>query len=261
MVLKNEPMKTLLTIIILFFYVSLSAQDKINFKKADSELLLPSIISKLFDATFDEQANEFVWKPNYSEKLKFGVSKDGNLYTKLVKYLKYNDNLFTTIVAYTYVKDENGKCETCHVCSPSLSLITFKLDENKENVELLYFKKFVSRIGSFGEPTDVDVLQISENDYCIVESNEWIGQGSSYIYEHLYYEGENVLDIDKYGDNTDDLKFHYETIISVDKKNSTITLTKKELDKTKKTNQKATSDIIEKYKFDDNNKKFIKICK
>ena len=159
------------------------------------------------------------------------------------------------------MKDENGEYESCHICSPSLSLITFKLDEGKENVELLYFKKFVSRIGSFGESTDVDILQISQDEYCVKESNEWVGQGSSYTYEHLYYYGEEILDIDTYGDNQDNLFNHYETIVSVDKINKIITLTKKEAGRNKKTNQKTTINTIEKYKFDDDNKKYVKICK
>lgn len=254
-------MKKIYTIIILFFYVYINAQDAIKFKKSEADSVLPSIISKLFDAKFNEQTKEFIWKPNYAERLQFGVSSDGYLYTKLDKYLKYDNNYLTTIVAFTYVKDENGKHESCHVCSPSLSLITFKLDKEKENVELLYFKKFVSRIGSFGESTNIDILQISEDEYCIKESNEWASQGSSYTYEHLYYNGENILDIDKYGNNSDNLNFHYETIISVDKNKKIITLTKKEVDRNKKTNLKTTIDTIEKYRFDDNIKKFVKICK
>lgn len=254
-------MKNIYTIIVLFFYVSISAQDAIGFKKTEADAALQNIIAKLFDAKFNEQTKEFIWKPNYAESLQFGVSTDGYLYTKLDKYLKYNNNHFTTIVAFTYVKDKNEKYESCHVCSPSLSLITFKLDEEKENVELFYFKKFVSRIGSFGESTNIDILQISEDEYCIKETNEWVGQGSSYTYEHLYYNGENILDIDAYGDNSENLNFHYETIISVDKTNKTITLTKKEAGRSKKTNQKTTINTIEKYRFDDNNKKFVKICK
>lgn len=254
-------MKKIFTIIILLFYVSINAQDDITFKKTEGDSILPSIISKLFDAKFNEQTKEFIWKPNYAERLEFGVSHDGYLYTKLDKYLKYDNNNFTTIVAYTYVKDENGEYESCHICSPSLSLITFKLDEGKENVELLYFKKFVSRIGSFGESTDVDILQISQDEYCVKESNEWVGQGSSYTYEHLYYYGEEILDIVTYGDNQDNLFNHYETIVSVDKINKIITLTKKEAGRNKKTNQKTTINTIEKYKFDDDNKKYVKICK
>ena len=253
-------MKKIFIIITLFFCVSINAQDDIKFKKTEADSVLPSIISKLFDAKFNKQTQEFIWKPNYAERLQFGVSSDGYLYTRLDKYLKYNNNNYTTIVAFTYVKDENGKYESCHACSPSLSLITFKLDE-EENVELLYFKKFVSRIGSFGESTDIDILQISEDEYCIKESNEWVGQGSSYVYEHLYYEGEKVLDIDKYRDNEDNLNLHFETTVSVDKINKIISLTKKEVGKNKKTNQKITINTIDKYRFDDDNKKFIKICK
>ena len=104
-------------------------------------------------------------------------------------------------------------------------------------------------------------MQISQDEYCVKESNEWVGQGSSYGYEHLYYEGENILDINSYGDNMDDINFHYETIISVDKINKIITLKKKQDGRNEKTNEKTTIDTIERYEFDDYNKKYMKICK
>jgi hypothetical protein len=254
-------MKKLFTTTILFLSVSISAQNNIKFKKSEADSLLPSIISELFDAKFNKQTNEFIWKPNYAERLEFGVSFDGFLYTKIDKYLKYNNNNFSTIVAFTYVKDENGKYESCHACAPSLSLITFKLYEESENVELSYFKKFVAKIGSFGELPEVSVLQISEKDYCIKVSNEWVGHGSSYTYDHLYYEGENVLDIDTYGDNPEGSnKFHYNTTINIDKINRIITLTKIEDGISKKSKQKISIYNTEKYKFDEYYYRYIKIC-
>ena len=253
-------MKIHFTIIILLSFFSINAQNTISFKKSDFDL--PSVISELFEAKYNTQTKEFIWKPNYSEKLEFGVSSDGYLYTKIDTILKYGvDKNIGTIVTNTYVKDENGKYESCHACSPSLSLITFKLDDERENLELSYFKKFVSKFGSFGESASVSVLQISEDDYCIKTSNEWVGQGSSYSYEHLYYEGENILNIDSYGERTEEPnKFHFITTIGVDKINKIITLTKKESSISKKTKQKITINNIEKYKFDDYNYRCIKIC-
>lgn len=253
-------MKKYFTIIILLSYLMINAQNVISFKKSDFDL--SNVISELFDAKFNTQTKEFIWKPNYAEKLEFGVSSDGYLYTKIDTILKYGvDKNIGTIVTNTYVKDENGKYQSCHACSPSLSLITFKLDEERENLELSYFKKFVSKFGSFGESASVSVLQISEEDYCIKVSNEWVGQGSSYSYEHLYYEGENILNIDSFGENPEEPnKFHYITTIGVDKINKIITLTKKETRISKKTKQKIMINNIEKYKFDDYNYRYIKIC-
>lgn len=253
-------MKKYFTIITLLSYLMINAQNVISFKKSDFDL--SNVISELFEAKFNAQTKEFIWKPNYAEKLEFGVSSDGYLYTKIDTILKYGvDENIGTIATNTYIKDENGKYESCHACSPSLSLITFKLDDERENLELSYFKKFVAKFGSFGESASVSVLQISEEDYCIKVSNEWVGQGSNYSYEHLYYEGENILNIDSFGENVEEPnKFHYITTIGVDKINKIITLTKKETRISKKTKQKIMTNNIEKYKFDDYNYRYIKIC-
>lgn len=257
-------MKKIFTIICFAIFLSASSQNTITFKKKDFNIV--SVISELFEAKHDDVTKEFIWKPNFAEKLEFGVSSDGYLYTKLDTLLVYGkDKSLGTIVTSTYVKDANGEKEDCHVCSPSLSLITFKLDETRENLELLYFKKFVTKYGSWGEPAQVGFLQISEDDFCINVSSEWQGQGITIGYQNLYYYGNNILNIDSYEDNfgstsNKNEQISYETKVSVDKVNKIITLTKKGTEISEKTNKKILINKIEKFRFDENYGKFIKIC-
>lgn len=257
-------MKKIYTIICFTLFLSANAQSKLKIKKNDFNIV--SVISELFEAKQNNETKEFKWKPNFAEKLDFGVSSDSYLYTKIDTLLIYGkDKNLGTIVISTYVKDENGEKESCHACSPSLSLITFRLDENRENIELEYFKKFVCKYGGYGEPAEVSYLQITENDFCIQVSNEWQGQGITIGNKSLYYNGENILNIDSYEDNfgmTDDKneQISYETIINIDKINKIITLTKKGTDKSEKTGKKIPINKIDKYRFDENYERYIKLC-
>lgn len=257
-------MKKIFTIICFALFLSANAQNTMTIKKNDFNIV--SVISELFEAKHNDETKEFIWKPNFAEKLEFGVSSDGYLYTKLDTLLIYGkDKNLGTIVTSTYVKDENGEKENCHACSPSLSLITFKLDEARENLELLYFKKFVTKYGGWGEPAQVGFLQITDNDYCINVTSVWQGQGITIGYQNLYYFGENILNIDSHEDNfgatsNKNEQINYETVVSIDKVNKIITLNKKGTEISEKTNQKISINKIEKFRFDENYGKFIKIC-
>ncbi len=256
-------MNKIFTLITLTFIVSTNAQN-ISFKKR--EFNIPKVLSELFEAKYNEDTKEFVWKPNFAEKLEFGVSSDGYLYTKVDTLLTYGVNKnIGTIVTSTYVKDEYGEKESCHACAPSMSLITFTADEARENLELTYFKKFAAKYGSWGEPAEAGVLQITEDSYCITLSSGWTGQGINMGYQNLFYEGENILHINNYEDNfgaTDkkNEQISYETIVSIDKIKSILILTKKGNDIDPMTNKKVLINEIEKFKFDEFEGKFTKIC-
>ena len=245
-------MKNIFTIFSLTIFLSINAQ---TFKI--SEYDLPKIVSELFDATYNRQTKEFIWKPNYAERIEFGVSTDGNLYTKIDTILTHNKKKdIVTIATSTYVKDENGEIESCHACSPILSLMSFKIDDARENLQLLYFKKFVGHNGSWGAPNPVEILQFSENDYFVMVNQFASGQGSSYNSISLYYEGNEVLHFDSSADNsgeTDNVNkiYSWETSMKVDKINRIITLTKKGTEISEKTGKKIPVNKITKYKISD----------
>ena len=192
-------MKNIFTIFSLTIFLSINAQ---TFKI--SEYDLPKIVSELFDATYNRQTKEFIWKPNYADNLsEFDVSTDGNLYTKIDTLLTHNKaKNIVTIATSTYVKDQNGEIESCHACSPMLSLMSFKIDDARENLQLLYFKKYVGQHGTWGEPAWVEILQFSENDYFVKVSEFQTGQGTSAGNEVLYYNGNEVLRFDSSNDDS-----------------------------------------------------------
>ena len=249
-------MKNIFTIFSLTIFLSINAQ---TFKI--SEYDLPKIVSELFDATYNRQTKEFIWKPNYAERIEFGVSTDGNLYTKIDTILTHNKKKdIVTIATSTYVKDDNNEKESCHACSPILSLMSFKIDDARENLQLLYFKKYVGDHGTWGEPAGVEILQFSENDYFVKVSEFQTGQGSGYGSEVLYYNGNEVLRFDSYANSLNaggDVS--WETSMKVDKINRIITLTKKGTDISEKTGKKIPVNKITKYKISDDPVSIVKI--
>ena len=246
-------MKNIFTIFSLTIFLSINAQ---TFKI--SEYDLPKIVSELFDATYNRQTKEFIWKPNYADNLsEFEVSTDGNLYTKIDTLLTHNKaKNIVTIATSTYVKDQNGEKESCHACSPMLSLMSFKIDDARENLQLLYFKKYVGKHGTWGEPAWVEILQFSENDYFVKVSEFQTGQGSGYGSEVLYYNGNEVLRFDSLNAGGD---VSWETSMKVDKINRIITLTKKGTDISKKTGKVIPVNKITKYKINDDPVSIVKI--
>lgn len=249
-------MKNIFTILGLIVFISINAQTEITFKRSDYNL--QKIISELFDARYNEQTKDFIWKPNFAEKLDFGVSADGYLYTEIDTILTYNhEKKIETIVATTYIKDNNGLKEGFHASSPSLSLISFSLDDSGENIQLLYFKKFVTKYGSWGEPSQVGLLQFSENDYYIKVTNGYTGQGITEETVSLYYKGNLAFIFNSYYGNTgytENIKEqeYGRTDIKIDKINKIITLTKKETEYSEKTKKQVQINKTTKYKISDN---------
>ena len=265
-------MKNIFTIFSLTIFLSINAQ---TFKI--SEYDLPKIVSELFDAKYNRQTKEFIWKPNYAETgfgdlrtdgnlyTTSGGASDGNLYTKIDTILTHNKKKdIVTIATRTYLKYENGEIETCRQCSPILSLMSFKIDETRENLQLLYFKKNVVDNGSWGEPNPVEIIQFSENDYFVMLKYLESGHGDVNEYITLYYEGNEVLHFCSSSDNAGatynvNKIYSWETSMKVDKINRIITLTKKGTDISEKTGKKIPVNKITKYKISDDPVSIVKI--
>lgn len=258
-------MRNIIYFVLFLSFCSIKAQEIMTISKNDFNER--GLIEKFFDASFNSQTNEFSWKPNFEERLNFGVSNNGKLYTKIDTILNYGSSKkFRTIVLNTFVKEENGEKENCHACSPILSLIIFEFDKENEYLNLRYFKKNVTHYGAWGEPYPVDILQFSEDEYLLVVNGGWSGQGVTSISKRFYYYGTEVLSVESYADNfgwTDDknLQYKYETLIDLDKVKKTITLTKKGTEISEKTDLKVPVNKVEKYKFDEDYGTYIKICK
>ena len=97
--------KYLLILITVFNPLLVKGQTSISFSK--DEFTIDRIISILFEGEFDYNTSECKWRPNLAEKLQFGESHDGFLYTVLdttYTHKNYSSNL-TTMIVTTYVKD------------------------------------------------------------------------------------------------------------------------------------------------------------
>lgn len=222
-----------LILFLLCAFTKIVAQEIIfDEKAAQSE-----IISKLFEGKWNVTSEECAWKPNISEKFQFGESYNGLLYTKIDTAFNYKTSYTTyfVLIASTYIKEEGGRYETCHACSPSLSIIKLAHNNEQKQLRLESFNKFVSKYGSYGLPSDVSLFYIGGDDYCIKVDDVYAGQGETEGYTTLYYEGNNILSFSSYGDNrgTDATEFdpyEYETSIFVDKEHKKLLLNKKGTD-------------------------------
>lgn len=220
-------MKKIFTLFSLTLFLSINAQ---TFKI--SEYDFPKIVSELF---------------------KLGVSTDGDSYTQIDTIFTHNKKKdIVTIAISTHVLDENGEIENCHACGPILSLMSFKIDDARENLQLLYFEPFVGNHGNWGQLSSIEIVQFSENDYFVKVSDFQSGQGSSFGGEFLYYNGNEVLYFESSA-SIDDWNggggyVSWETTMNVDKINRIITLTKKGTEFSEKTRKIIPVNKITKYK-------------
>ena len=142
--------KYILTFLLLFNFTIVKSQTDITF--TEDNYKIDNILTTLFEGEFNYKTLECKWKPNTAEKLQFGESADGYLYTKLDTSFAYKTKYLPkiTVVATTYVKDESGEKISCHACSPSFSVIVFVYDPSKKTFKLDSFFKYVNRYGGWG---------------------------------------------------------------------------------------------------------------
>lgn len=217
--------KIILVISILLFNIG-NSQD-ISFAINED---FNNIVKTLFEGELIN-GNECKWKLNLSEKFQFKTTDSDSLYTTIdtVFTIKEFDKRIKFIITTS-----NSKYESCHACSPSLGIIKIEYDDEVNKIKVKDFKKFVTKYGSWGEPGEVSLLQIGENEFSIKVTSNYSGMGMTTTSESIFYEGEKILSYNSYEDNsgtTDDNSriYKYTNSITVDK-NYQITLTKKGTD-------------------------------
>jgi len=124
-----------------------------------------SWIAALFDATYDRDSSEFIWQPNLSEQIDFKTENGEKLFTYIdtIFYHGKNKESFT-IALNTYTKDENGEKDYgFHGFGQILSLISCRLNIEKTDYDLIYFKKFVGKHGNWGNPGDYSFIEMNDD--------------------------------------------------------------------------------------------------
>ncbi len=247
-------MRTLLLLFIILPIISYS--QRISFSSNEN---FNTIITTLYEGELINN-KECKWRPNLSEKFQFKPIND-SLYTSIDTTFTFKrfDIKNTIIITSTYSPNE-----TCHACSPSLGIITLEHDEVNNKIIVVDFQKFVTKYGTWGEPGDVSLLEIGENNFCIKVTSNYSGMGMTGTYESLFYEGKKVLSYTSYEDNsgtTDNLSkiFEYNTSISIDKKKNNLLLTKKGSHLNQSTGKVNKVNSTTSYIFINN--EFEKVCK
>lgn len=246
--------KKLLPLIILFFNISYS--QNISFPINEN---YSNIVKTLFQADVVNK-KEFKWKLNISEKFQFNEFEKDSLFTSIDTTFTFNeyDKKNTFIITSSYAENES-----CHSCSPSLSIIKIEYNYDENKIMVKDFKKFVTKYGTWGEPGKVSLFKINENEFCIKVSSSYSGMGMTTTSESIFYNGEKILSYISYEDNsgtTDDKTriYKYNTSISIDK-NYRITLNKKGTDINEITGK--TMNIVSSTQYNFLNGELIKVCK
>lgn len=217
-----------------------------------------NIIKTLFEGELIND-KECKWKLNLAEKFQFDTMEKDSLYTSIdtIFTIKEFDKRFKFIITSSYAKNES-----CHVCSPNLSIIKIEYDDEANKIRVKDFKKFVTKYGTWGEPGKVSLIQIGENEFAIKVTSDYSGMGMTSTSESIFYNGQKILSYTSYEDNsgtTDDNSriYKYTNSIIVDK-NYQITLNKKGTDIDQLTGKAIKVFSNSKYNFV--NGELVKVC-
>jgi len=220
-----------LKLLFILLYITSSYSQEISFSKEDTSI--ENIISTLFEGSIDTKTLECVWRPNISEKLQFGESYNGMLYTIVdtTFFTQLNNKKQFIIATTTYRKDRNLKKETCHTCAPSLSIITLEYSPEKDKLLVLEFDKFVTQYGGWGEPQDVTIYSISDTSNIVQVNWGSTGQGYTEAGTSFFHNGNLILSILTHEDNegtteNQSERYEYNTSIIPNIKNNTLTFNK-----------------------------------
>ena len=214
-------------------------------------------IESLYGATYDKQTNEFIWLPNLSEQIEFGIESGKKLYTKIDTIFFHGKNKENfTIALNTYSKYEEGENKgendkTCFGCGQVLSLISFKLNYDKSKYELSYFKKYVAEHGTYGRSGYYSFMEFSDYLNFVKVSVSYTHYGEVTEWETWYSDGKESFNFESSLNNgANNGKTDTYTDLVVNKPKMTITLITKGTDTDEKGKIIKVNKVV-KYKVDE----------
>ena len=187
--------KILIIAFLLFMSDVVKGQDERFFSHLDYKI----VMSSLFDnATFNSM-QEALWKPNYSERINMPVSDDGFCHTVLDTTLYYSSasEKHAVLIFATY-EYHNGIRTSCHVCSPLLSIATFRQEDNKSWI-IEQFKKDFIGLGAWGKKLgQLSIEKLGTDFYCLkvksaIYGNQGYESGVTSFYSLNSYEQLNEV--------------------------------------------------------------------
>ncbi len=198
-----------------------AAAQEIEFLPTDSP---QHIIATLFEGKFDAQQKACRWKPNLSERLQFGESFDGMLYTELDTIFEHRSTYGTVrlLLTATYFKESEEEYAACHFCAPVLSIIELFKNDDSNHWNVVYFEKYTMPYGAWGNAGEVALIQLGEEWYAVEVSSTYTGQGVTENIATWYTGGKEILSYIKYADNMGMVEneadaYQYNTTATADK--------------------------------------------
>jgi len=154
-----------------------------SFQKLDSNAILDS----LFSPTMINSNGVAYHKPDYSERLLFGKSKNEFLYTwidTIMNCTYFNQKIY--IVIFNTNVNPDKEVSTCHICSHTFSVATFI--QNDDGYMVNSFKKYVGSFGEYGVKPKIEIERFSKNSYFLKIENVHSGCGGSDYQTYSYYD-------------------------------------------------------------------------
>ncbi|MDX1908160.1 MAG: hypothetical protein SF053_14080 [Bacteroidia bacterium] len=181
------------------------------------------LLETLFEGVWNRQDAECVWAPNLAERLQFGGTEDGFLYTQVDTSFNYetSDGRYRRVITSTYRK-LGGEKEFCHACAPVISEIELRYDPEASTYSLDSFGKYVTSSGSWGDMGRVSLQPIGKDIYCTRLDGAYDANGILSESITLIYQGRVVLQLFPAGDNegtalAESDVYHFESDVRIDK--------------------------------------------
>ena len=169
--------------------------DESNFQNLDSK----TVLSRLFDNPTFNSKQEALWQPNYSERINMPVSDDGFCHTVLDTALYYTSgNEKQAVLIFATYQYQTGVRTSCHVCSPLLSIATFRQEDNK-GWSIEQFKKEFIGMGAWGDRLGrLGIEKLGDDFYCLkvqsaVDGNQGYERGITSYYSLNSYDRLNEV--------------------------------------------------------------------
>ena len=227
-ILENKIMKIKYNFVLcLFLVINQLTFSQITFHKNIDD---KDIVATLFETKYNPKDSTFKWIPNVSESVQFtGEHTKDTLFTKIDTVFNYKENDAGNRLILTSTNTSNSNC---HACQPSLGLIELSLNEEKQEYQLNYVQKFVTKYGTWGEtPKKRSIFKIAEDVFCLKITEYYMGGGVEVEQTSLFRDGKKIFSFKSYLSETafgnEKLNSKYSTTLYYDKKNNTVKITKK----------------------------------
>jgi hypothetical protein len=160
------------------------------FESLDSGVLIKSI----FNPKFVTKNGEACWVPDECEMINYPVSDDGYCHTILDTIFYYSvKNEKRALVLFTSYEYTDGERSSYRASKPLLSIAQFEKNIRKNKWRLENLRKNFIFCGYFGDRSNVSVVKLGRDFYCLKISNYSGGAGGGELLVEEFYSLEQFI--------------------------------------------------------------------